>query len=79
MKWEFFTESGHQAMHNPVGTATYYDIVVPGQRHRNRQAAWCYRTLKRQWRIMEGRTTFWKGVSISVWKAREAGDEDVGE
>lgn len=77
VRWEYFAESGHQAMHNPVGSATYYDIVVPGVRPRNRRAAWCYRNLKRQWRIMEGRTTFWKGVAFRICTMDDGKDQEV--
>jgi uncharacterized protein (DUF427 family) len=80
VRWEFLVESGRTKTHNPIGTATYYDVVVPtnkGRSMQNREAAWSFVNLKKHWAIMEGRTTFWKGVTISTKPNRSSPLEET--
>jgi uncharacterized protein (DUF427 family) len=44
------------------GTASYYDVVVDGQR--NRDAAWYYPEPKDAARQIAGRVAFWRGVQV---------------
>jgi uncharacterized protein (DUF427 family) len=44
------------------GTASYYDVVVDGQR--NRDAAWYYPETTPEAKVIEGRIAFWKGVTV---------------
>lgn len=45
------------------GTASYYDVVVDGQR--NEDAAWVYPDVKEEAAHIEGRIAFWNGVEVS--------------
>ena len=45
------------------GTASYYDIVVDGER--NAAAAWFYPEPKEAAAEIRGRISFWKGVTVS--------------
>jgi uncharacterized protein (DUF427 family) len=45
------------------GTASYYDVVVDGER--NRGAAWYYPTPKPAAAEIEGRVAFWRGVQVT--------------
>lgn len=45
------------------GTASYYDVVVGGQR--NPDAAWYYPEPKDAAREISGRVAFWKGVEVA--------------
>ena len=44
------------------GTASYYDVVVNGER--NRDAAWYYQQPKDAARQIAGRIAFWRGVRV---------------
>lgn len=44
------------------GTASYYDVVVDGQR--NRDAAWYYPTPSAAARRIAGYVAFWRGVKV---------------
>lgn len=44
------------------GTASYYDIVVDGER--NEDAAWTYPETTDEARHIEGRIAFWNGVKV---------------
>jgi uncharacterized protein (DUF427 family) len=45
------------------GTASYYHVVVDGQRNEN--AAWCYPETKPDADHVRGRIAFWHGVVVS--------------
>lgn len=71
VRWEYLSPTDVEKTHNPIGKAVYYDIRAPanggaGKPCVNRHAAFCYRDLRKQWRIMEGRTAFWKGVAVTA-------------
>jgi len=44
------------------GTATYYDLVVDGER--NRDAVWTYENPKPAAEMVTGRVAFWHGVTV---------------
>lgn len=46
------------------GTASYYDVVVDGQRNGN--AAWYYPTPKDAAAEIAGRVAFWRGVVVTA-------------
>ena len=46
------------------GTASYYDVVVDGER--NAAAAWYYPTVKRAAARIEDRIAFWHGVRVEA-------------
>jgi len=45
------------------GTASYYDVVVDGER--NRGAAWTYRQPERAAAEIKDHVAFWKGVRVT--------------
>ncbi|NNE65685.1 MAG: DUF427 domain-containing protein [Pyrinomonadaceae bacterium] len=45
------------------GTASYYDVVVEGEK--NSDAAWYYPSAKPDAKNIEGYVAFWKGVEIT--------------
>ena len=59
---EYFEESDHHTICPWKGTASYYDLVVDGDRNRN--AAWYYPAPKNAARRIEGRVAFWHGVRV---------------
>jgi uncharacterized protein (DUF427 family) len=46
------------------GTASYYDVVVDGKR--NADAAWYYRSPKKEAENIAGYVAFWKGVDVEA-------------
>ena len=60
---EYFVASDHQSVCPWKGTASYYDIVVDGERNAN--AAWYYPATKEAAASIEGRIAFWRGVEVS--------------
>lgn len=68
--WKYLSPANVEKTHNPVGKAVYFDIIAPtnggaGKPRVNRRAAFCYMNLRNQWKLMEGRTAFWKGVAVT--------------
>lgn len=67
---KYLEENGKMKHQNPVGTAKVCDIVVRDKNgrivKRNRGAAWYFDDLRRVWKILEGYTSFWKGVKIQA-------------
>ena len=55
--------SDHTSVCPWKGTASYYDLVVDGERNAN--AAWYYPTPKDAAAEIEGRVAFWKGVVVT--------------
>ena len=62
IKAEFFKSSKHQTVCPWKGTASYYDVVVDG--NRNEGAAWFYPTPKEAAANIEDHVAFWKGVTV---------------
>jgi uncharacterized protein (DUF427 family) len=46
------------------GTASYYDVIVDGKR--NADAAWYYRSPKKEAANITGYVAFWKGVDVEA-------------
>lgn len=62
IKDEFFEKSAKTSVCPWKGTASYYDVVVGGER--NAAAAWYYPAAKEKARNIEGYVAFWNGVSV---------------
>lgn len=62
VRQEYFEESSKHTICPWKGMASYYDIVVDGQR--NRSAAWYYPAPKSAAREIAGRIAFWQGVKV---------------
>lgn len=56
--------SDHTSVCSWKGTASYYDVVVDGQRNGN--AAWYYPTPKDAAAEIAGRVAFWRGVVVTA-------------
>jgi len=61
---EYFEASDTHSICPWKGTASYYSIVVDGQR--NADAAWFYTTPKEAAAEITGHVAFWKGVNVEV-------------
>ncbi len=59
---KFFESSSHQSVCPWKGTASYYHVVVDGQRNEN--AAWYYPTPKDAAANIRDHIAFWKGVTV---------------
>ncbi|MGE0787294.1 MAG: DUF427 domain-containing protein [Sandaracinaceae bacterium] len=59
---EHFQESAHHTVCGWKGTASYYDVVVGGERNAN--AAWYYPSTKDAAKNIEGYVAFWNGVTV---------------
>ncbi|MGL4500355.1 MAG: DUF427 domain-containing protein [Planktothrix sp.] len=64
IKPEYFQESNTHTTCGWKGVASYYDIVVEGQK--NKDAAWYYPEPKSAAKNIEGYIAFWKGVKVEV-------------
>ncbi|MEM9190554.1 MAG: DUF427 domain-containing protein [Myxococcota bacterium] len=62
VKREFFEESSHTSYCPWKGTASYYDVVVDGERNAN--AAWSYPDASAKAKHFERYVAFWNGVQI---------------
>ena len=60
---ELFEEASRTTMCPWKGTASYYDVVVDGER--NAGAAWYYPEPKEAAAEIKDRVAFWKGVRVS--------------
>jgi uncharacterized protein (DUF427 family) len=66
VNWEYFSDN---AMHTTCpwkGVASYYDIVVDGQK--NAGGAWYYPDTKPAAKQIENYVAFWRGVRVAVEK-----------
>ena len=63
IKPEFFQPSQTHTVCGWKGTASYYDVVVNGER--NADAAWYYPEAKPDAKEIEGYVAFWKGVKVA--------------
>ncbi|VXD22181.1 DUF427 domain-containing protein [Planktothrix paucivesiculata] len=64
IKPEYFQDSNTHTTCGWKGVASYYDIVVEGQK--NKDAAWYYPEPKSAAKNIEGYIAFWKGVKVEV-------------
>ncbi len=64
VKVDLVAPSDHNTVCPWKGTASYYDIVVDGQRNAN--AAWYYPDPKRAAAEIKDRVAFWKGVRVEA-------------
>ena len=62
IKQEFFQSSTHHTTCGWKGEASYYDVVVNGQRNPN--AAWYYPEPKSAAKQIKGYIAFWRGVRV---------------
>lgn len=62
IKPEYFEKSGTESVCGWKGTASYYHVVVEGQRHED--AAWYYANPKPEAQNISGHVAFWKGVEV---------------
>lgn len=60
---QFFETSDYTSVCGWKGTASYYHVVVNGERNEN--AAWCYPATKDEAKNIEGYVAFWKGVEVN--------------
>lgn len=60
---QHFEASDHTSVCGWKGTASYFDVVVGGERNEN--AAWVYPEAKKEAANIEGYVAFWKGVEVS--------------
>ena len=63
LRRELFHEASATTVCPWKGTASYYDVVVDGER--NAGAAWCYPQPKDAAAAIKDRVAFWKGVRVS--------------
>jgi uncharacterized protein (DUF427 family) len=59
---DYFEESDTRTVCPWKGTASYYDLVVDGQR--NQDAAWYYPEPKTAAEAIRGYVAFWRGVEV---------------
>ncbi|HHH26905.1 MAG TPA: DUF427 domain-containing protein [Polyangiaceae bacterium] len=59
---EYFEPSEHTSFCPWKGTASYYDVVVGGER--NARAAWYYPEPKEKAANIKGYVAFWNGVTV---------------
>lgn len=59
---QHFEDSAHTTVCGWKGTASYFHVVVAGQRNDN--AAWYYPTPKDAAKHIAGHVAFWKGVKV---------------
>ena len=62
IKTEFFQPSSHHTTCGWKGEASYYDVVVNGQKNPN--AAWFYPEPKSAAKQIKGYIAFWRGVRV---------------
>ena len=59
----YFERSNHHTTCSWKGEASYYDVIVDGER--NAQAAWYYPQPKGAASQIKGYVAFWKGVEVA--------------
>lgn len=64
IKNEYFEPSDRTTVCPWKGTASYYDVVVDGER--GEAAAWYYPETKQAAKRIEGYVAFWKGVTVEA-------------
>lgn len=63
VQFEYLEPSSHVTRCPWKGTASYYDVVVNGERNRN--AAWCYPLPKPAAGSIKDHIAFWHGVKVN--------------
>lgn len=66
LRWEYFEPSDTHTFCSWKGEASYYTVVVDGQR--NGDAAWYYPDPKPAAAEIAGRVAFWHGVNVDAPK-----------
>lgn len=61
---DYFETSTHNTVCGWKGTASYYDVVVDGERNQN--AAWYYPTPKPEAENIANYVAFWNGVEVQT-------------
>jgi len=59
---EFFADSSTRSVCPWKGTASYYDVVVDGEK--NPSAAWYYPETKEAANEIKGHIAFWRGIEV---------------
>lgn len=62
LAWEYFDTSESQTVCSWKGLASYFDVVVGGER--NVDAAWYYADPLEEAEMVRGRVAFWRGVEV---------------
>lgn len=62
VNWDLLQPSSHTSICHWKGVATYYDVVVDGERHP--AAAWTYADPSAAAAAIRGHVAFWKGVEV---------------
>ena len=62
LKTEYFEPSSTKSICGWKGEASYYDVVVDGERNAN--AAWYYPRASKKASQIEGYVAFWNGVDV---------------
>ena len=62
LRRELFRESDTHSVCSWKGTASYYDVAVDGETHRD--AAWTYPEPKQEARQIRDYVAFWRGVEV---------------
>ncbi|GJQ13621.1 hypothetical protein GpartN1_g5412.t1 [Galdieria partita] len=75
--WSLLHQCEKIRQFNPIGMATFYNICVKrgNYNHLKKAAAWKFGELKGEWKPLERRVAFWKGVEISVTRIKEERNE----
>eukprot|EP00871_Galdieria_phlegrea_P002125 jgi/Galph1/2913/GphlegSOOS_G1588.1 len=68
VNWDVLEKCERTKQFNPIGLAQLYNIVVKkeGRSFRNKEAAWKFSDLKDEWKPLERRMAFWKGINIFI-------------
>ena len=64
IRWAHFEKNDHHTVCPWKGVASYYDVVVGGER--NPSAAWFYPETSDAAREIENYVAFWKGVQVKL-------------
>lgn len=62
VRWELLEGSAHTSVCSWKGQASYYSVVVNGERNEN--AAWEYREPRSAAGLVRERVGFWRGVTV---------------
>ena len=67
LEWKFFEESGHQTTCHWKGEASYYDVIIDGER--NEFGAWYYHepkegSIERVKKDFSNYVAFWNGIEV---------------
>lgn len=81
MNWEFLRDTGKRKHINPFGVVTLYDVVLQRGREtlKCRGAVAKFGELKRPWHVMNGYSSFAKGVRLYARPDAEMRMDELGE